>query len=139
MSSELGGAYELHWLVEDDGVSVDRIFLLNWIIHCLRDNLSVESDFCVFLIEQVKFGAKSTGNGWIALGFPDTPGVMVGSDAVLGWDEEGKANFDVYKLESKSPAGIMPGNDAFEISDVSVETTESSTLLLFKRCKVYDI
>lgn len=91
------------------------------------------TDFCMYWILQVKFGAQSQGSGWISIAFPDNPGVMVESDAVIGWVDDDEPTVGVFKLEGKDSNSITADNDAFEITDESVEINDEGTLLTFTR------
>lgn len=81
------------------------------------------------LDDGVSFGAKSTGTGWVSVAFPETAGVMVGADAVIG---SGDSEVGVFKLEAKASSGIVAGNDAFEITDAGFESGDGN-LLTFTR------
>ena len=91
-------------------------YLLHWI---------VEDD-------GVSFAGQTVGTGWVALGFTETPGVMVGSEAVIGLGGGG-GNVSTYSLESQSPAGIVESKDLFTIEDGTIEQDAGGSILRFKR------
>eukprot|EP00775_Hariotina_reticulata_P001936 gene1936-2266_t len=51
---------------------------------------------------------ESSQNGFVALGFPQLPGVMVPADAVIGGLDQlsNKQQVGTHKLTAKDPAGI---------------------------------
>lgn len=63
------------------------------------------------------FAVVQDGPGWTAVAWPETPGVMIGSDAVIYTPGENNP-IQVYDLTSKAPAGVVVSNDAFVIDDI---------------------
>lgn len=57
----------------------------------------------------------------------------MGADAVLGWVDGDETTIDVFKLEGKDSSAITAGNDAFAITDASVENEDGGALLKFTR------
>lgn len=80
----------------------------------------------------VRFACETIGTGWAALGWPETAGVMVGAEAVIGLGG-GEDSVFVYVLEERAPTGITQTNDAFEIEDGEIEQGDDFTILRFKR------
>lgn len=80
----------------------------------------------------VSFAVETTGSGWAGMGWPKTPGVMIGTKAVIGL---GKNNgvVSTYLLEEKAPSGITEDDTLFKIDGGKIEQKNGSTVLKFKR------
>ena len=91
-------------------------YLLHWI---------VEDD-------GVSFACQTTGTGWVALGWPESPGLMIGSEAVIGLGGD-EGSVSTYKLEEKSADAIVEDGDLFEIEDGEIEQDDDGSILRFKR------
>jgi len=71
-------------------------------------------------------------SGWIAVGFSQQLNYMVGSTAVLGWDQ-GTSNNKIaaYYLGGKVTSSIIPST-TFVLDDPSVVTVDGTTVIKFK-------
>eukprot|EP00803_Ostreobium_quekettii_P011040 evm.model.scf_763.2 EVM.evm.TU.scf_763.2 scf_763:13070-19189(+) len=78
----------------------------------------------------LRLAGEATGAGYVAVGFAETPGQMVGGLAVIGWAGTGGDQVGVYALTSKADAGIVPSTD-LEIFDESVEEEDGTTVVRF--------
>eukprot|EP00210_Caulerpa_lentillifera_P006317 g6034.t1 len=81
----------------------------------------------------VAFACETSGTGWVGIGWPETPGVMVGSQTVIGLGGGDTGSVGVYLLEERAPSGITEDNSLFEIEDGEIETGDDSSVLRFKR------
>jgi len=78
----------------------------------------------------LRLAGDATGEGYVAVGFAETPGEMVGGLSVIGWAGTGVDQVGVYALMSKADAGILPSAE-LEIFDESVEEVDGTTILRF--------
>lgn len=69
-------------------------------------------------------------DGWVGMAFAGSPGVMIGSTAVI-YTPADSGKIDVYMLEAKAPTGIVQ-NNAFEIGDLEFNN-DNGSLMIFSR------
>lgn len=76
----------------------------------------------------------------MALGWPSSPGVMIGSKAVIGWSADvDDTSVGVYTLDGKSPDAVnLDPSGLSGISDLSVEETDGVTTMYFTRASSSD-
>lgn len=68
--------------------------------------------------DKTLFAVTQEGPGWISLAFPENPGQMVPSEAII-YTPGQNPPVQVYNLGSKSVAGVAVSN-AFPIDDIEV-------------------
>lgn len=100
---------------------------------CMQEALG--DDFIIhWRVEEdgVSFAAATSGSGWIGIGWPETTGVMVGSEVVihLGGDSPSAST---HLLESRALSGITEDNTLFDLQDAEIETNDDASTLKFKR------
>eukprot|EP00210_Caulerpa_lentillifera_P002713 g2593.t1 len=80
-------------------------------------------------VSSVSFAMEAPGDGWVALAWPETPGNMVPSEAVIGTNTD----LGVYKLTGKSTNDIIPDSSLFSITEARSESSNGQLLMQFAR------
>jgi hypothetical protein len=86
-------------------VLADGLLTLQWTILPDANGNSAEDRI------NLTFTGRTTG--WVGLGFPSTPGFMLGSDAIIGWvTSNGTVTVGDYYITQRVPAcpGVCPDN-----------------------------
>jgi len=102
---------------------------------CMIEAQTGDSPFMVHWAmeeDRVRLAGQAPGTGFCALGWAETPGEMVGGQAVIGWAGSGNDQVGLYALTSKAASGIVPSSD-FEIVDASVSEVDGTTIIQFSR------
>lgn len=77
----------------------------------------------------VSFALEAPGNGWVSVAWPETPGSMVPSKAVLGTSSD----LGIYQLTGKDVESIIPDSTLFSINSVQSQTSNGKLLIQFTR------
>lgn len=77
----------------------------------------------------VSFALEAPGTGWVSLAWPENPGSMVPSKAVIGT----ASDLVVYQLTGKDVDNIIPDSTLFSINSVQSQTSNGKLLIQFTR------
>eukprot|EP01025_Chloroclados_australasicus_P030431 TRINITY_DN3054_c0_g1_i13.p1 TRINITY_DN3054_c0_g1~~TRINITY_DN3054_c0_g1_i13.p1 ORF type:complete len:460 (-),score=105.97 TRINITY_DN3054_c0_g1_i13:349-1653(-) len=83
--------------------------------------------------DNVNLAVEATTTGWVGIAWPETPNLMVVSEAVIGFldDATGDVTINVFELTGKIPDLVVPYIGGLGISNESVEQTDGTTIVKF--------
>merc|ERR1711862_808481 len=86
-----------------------------------------------FLMASLRYN----GIGWIGFGITDSPGSMIGADAIIGNPDfafEGKRSVLKYDIDSIDISGIVPMEESMQtLADASITQDSNTTVLTFTK------